>query len=231
MQNYDELILRGRRIDSAAPFPVLHQAVRIAMYEEYAARSFHARVVEAFGPRPPFADVLRSQEQQVAALAALCERFGIPRPLDPFPQQTSVAPLWLANCERAMAGEAGKIRLYGYLLANVAEPEARRVLQDLQATAFERHLPAFRQAVSDAQAQESYHAARGIPPQQAYVRHGPVSDFLERALAQLGPHAGPLGLFSPLLRRAHPAMLAGMVAGGAGSYLLKNRIGRHRKEN
>ena len=63
------------------------------------------------------------------------------------------------------------------------------------------------------------------------MRHGPLSDFLETAFSQLGPYAGPLGLFSPLLRRAHPAMLAGMVTGGAGVYLLKDRIGRHRKEN
>ena len=231
MQNYDEFILRAQRIDPRAPYPVVHQAVRIALYDEYAARSFYARVAEAFGARPPFANIVRSEEQHIAVLLGLCERFGIPRPLDPFPQETTVAPTWLANCQRAVNGEIANVRLYAYLLTQVAEPEIRQVFQRLQAASLQNHLPAFRQAAAAAQAQENYHAAHGITPQQAYVRHGPLSDFLETAFSQLGPYAGPLGLFSPLLRRAHPAMLAGMVTGGAGVYLLKDRIGRHRKEN
>lgn len=231
MQNHDELMLRTQRIDPRAPYPVVHQAVRIALYDEYAARSFYARVIGAFGERPPFANILRSEGQHVAALLGLCERFGIPRPLDPFAQETTVEPTWLANCQRAVVGEIANVQLYAYLLTQVAEPEVRRVFQNLQAAALHNHLPAFRQAVAAASAQENYHAAHGIPPQQAYVSHGPLSDFLERAFSQLGPYAGPIGVFSPLLRRAPPAMLAGMVAGGAGVYLLKDRIGRQRKEN
>ena len=100
MQNYDEFILRAQRIDPRAPYPVVHQAVRIALYDEYAARSFYARVAEAFGARPPFANIVRSEEQHIAVLLGLCERFGIPRPLDPFPQETNVEPTWLANCPK-----------------------------------------------------------------------------------------------------------------------------------
>lgn len=224
MKNYDEPILRSRRIDPAAPFPVLHQALRIALYDEYAAQSFYARVVEAFGPREPFVDIVRSEERHIAALSNLCQHFGIPRPLNPFPQETAVSPSWLHNCERGVAGEIANIQLYEYLLTQVGEPEVRRVFQNLQASSLQHHLPAFRQAVADALAQERYHAARGVPPEEAYVHHGPVSDFLERLLT----HAGPLGIFSPLLRHSHPAMLAGMVAGGAGVYLLKHRSGRNR---
>lgn len=231
MQNYDEVILRTQQIDRRAPFPVAHQALRIALYDEYAARSFYARVIEAFGPRAPFANILKSEEQHIAVLLGLCERLGVPRPLDPFPQESSVEASWMANCRRAVAGELANVRLYAYLLTQVAEPELRRVFGSLQAAAVQNHLPAFRQAMVDAQAQESYHAARGIPPQEAYVRHGPMSDFLERAFSQFGPYAGPLGLFSPLLRNAHPALLAGLVTGGAGAYLLKNRIGHQLKEN
>lgn len=231
MRNHDEVILRMRRTDPRAPYPLVHQAVRIALYGEYAARSFYARVTEAYGERPPFATIVRSNEQHVTVLLGLCEHFGIPRPLDPFPQETSVEATWLANCQRAVMGEIANVQLYAYLLTEVADPEVRTVLQSLQAASFHKHLPAFRQAVAAAQSQEIYHAAHGIPPQQAYVRHGPLPDFLERVLSQLGPHVGPIGILSPLLRHADPAMLAGMLAGGAGVYLLKDRIGRHHKEN
>jgi hypothetical protein len=231
MQNYDEAILRARRIDPAAPFPILHQAVRIALYDEYAARAFYGRVVEAFGPRPPFVNIVRAEERHVAALTGQCERLGIPRPLDPFPMETQIAPTWLANCERAIAGEIANIRLYQTLLPRIADPEVIRVFLNLQSASLQNHLPAFREASTEAVAQERYHAARGIPPQQAYERHGPLADFLEKAFAQLGPHAGPLGLFSPILRHTHPAMLAGMAAGGAGVYFLRKKSGRKKQEN
>lgn len=230
MQNHDEIILRTRRIDPAAPYPVVHQAVRIALYDEYAARAFYQRVTEAYGARAPFANIQRAEEQHVGALYGLCERYGIPRPLDPFPAETTIEAGWLANCQRGVAGEIANVRLYAELLAQIGEADVRRVFENLQAASLHNHLPAFQRSVAAAQAQERYHAAHGIAPQQAYARHGPVSDFLERAFAQLGQHAGPLGLFSPLLRHAHPAMLAGMAAGGAGAYLLKSRLGRHRKE-
>jgi hypothetical protein len=231
MLNHDEPILRSRTIDPAAPFPIVHQAIRVALYEEFAARSFDARVVEAFGARAPFPELMRADEQRITALSDLCQRFGIPRPLDPFPQETRLEPSWLANCARAAAGRVGTAQIYGTLLARVAEPEVRSVFLQLQSASMGQHLPALRQAVADAVAQESYHAARGIPPQQAYARHGPLSDFLEKAFAQISAQAGPLGLFSPLLRHAHPAMLAGIVAGAAGVYLVKNPPARNRKEN
>jgi hypothetical protein len=230
MRNHDEALLRSQQLNPALPFPLAHQAVRIALYDEYAARAFYVRVLEAFGPRPPFINIVRSEAQHIAALLNLCERFGIPRPLDPFVQETTVEATWLANCQRAVLGESANIQLYTYLLAHVAEPEIRRVFENLRAASSQQHLPAFAQAVLAAQAQEKYHAARGIPAQQAYVRHGPLSDLLERLFAHWSAQAVPLGWFSPLLRHAPPAMLAGIAVGGAGVYLLRNSIGHHHQE-
>lgn len=231
MNNHDESILRARRIDRRAPYPVLHQALRIALYNAYAARSFYARVVEAFGAQPPFAEMAQAEEREVAALSALCQRFGIPRPLDAFPMHTRPSAGWLDNCRRGLAGEAASVRLYAELLAHVREPEVRALFTQLQANALERHLPAFQHAVADAAARERYHAAQGISPEQAYVRHGPLSDFFEKALVQLAAHAGPIGFVGPLVRHLHPATLAGMAAGGAGVYFLKNKLRQPHEEN
>lgn len=231
MPNYDEAILRSRRLNPNAPFPLLHQAVRIALYDEYAARAFYGRVVEAFGPRPPFANIVRAEQRHVEALSRQCERLGIPRPLDPFPQETEIEPTWRANCERAVVGEIANIRLYHDLLPHVGDPHVISVMQSLQAASLNDHLPAFQEAVADALAQEHYHAAQGIPPQQAYEHHGPLADLLEKLLVQFSPHAGSFGLFSPLLRRTTPAMLAGITLGGAGVYLYRNRLSRRNQEN
>jgi hypothetical protein len=231
MPNYDEAILRSRRLNPNAPFPLLHQAVRIALHDEYAARAFYNRVVEAFGPRPPFADIARAEQRRVEALSRQCERLGIPRPLDPFPQETEIEPTWRANCERAVVGGIENIRLYRYLLPYVGDPQVGNVLQNLLAASLNDHLPAFQEAVAEALAQERYHAEQGIPPQQAYEQHGPLADLVEKVLIHLSPHAGPIGLFSPLLRRTTPSMLIGLAAGGAGVYFYRNRLARKNQEN
>jgi len=231
MHHYDEAILRSRKIDPRAPFPILHQALRIALYDEYAARAFYGRVVESFGPRPPFAHTVHAEERHVEALAKQCQRLGISRPWDPFPLETEIEPTWRANCERDIVGELAHIRLYHSLLPQVGDPQVIDVMQHLQAASLHQHLPAFQQAAADALAQERYHADRGIPPQQAYERNGPLADLIEKALAQLTPHIGPIGLFSPLLRQTTPAMLTGLVAGGMGVYWFRNRFSHNPKEN
>lgn len=230
MQNYDEAILRRRRINLNAPYPVNHQAVRIAMYDEYAARAFYSLVVNAFGDRMPFTSIIQSEDQHIAALSKQCERLGIPRPIDPFPIETRIEPTWLANCERAIAGEIFNVQLYQTLLTQISDSRIITVFQNLQATSFQNHLPAFRQATAEAIAQERYHAARGIPPQQAYEKHDPLTDLVEKAFAQFAS-AGTLGLFSPILRQAHPAMLAGVATGGAAVYFLRKKFNRKQQEN
>lgn len=223
MRNYDETILRRRQIDPQAPFPPLHQALRIALYDEYAARAFHARVLEAFGRQAPFTAAVKTGARHVATLSGLCERYGVPRPLDPFPTETSLAPSWRANCARAAAGEQGKAGLYATLAPQVAAADVRKAFRRLQAAALDQALPAFRHAAHDASLREHYHAARGIAASEAYARHGPVSDFLERTLTLLGHRHGALGFIGPLLKSANPVMLAGIASGAAAVFLTREK--------
>lgn len=223
MANYDEAILRRRTLQPKAPFPVLHQAVRIALYDEYAARAFYRRVVEAFGPQPPFVNIARAEERHVAALGRLCQRYGIPRPLDPFPGETTVSPGWRANLERAVAGEIANVRLYRYLMPHVAARDVQQTFANLQAASLDNHLPAFQHALQLALAREGYHAAQGIPASQAYVRHGPLTNILEHGFSLLARQHSAFGLVGSLLRAAHPAMLAGMAAGGSAVHCLRKR--------
>lgn len=221
MANHDESILRSRRIQPAAPFPLLHQAIRIALYDEYAARAFYARVIEAFGPQPPFVNIVRAEAQHVAALSQLCQRYGIPRPLDPFPGETTVAPTWRANLERAVAGEIANVQLYRNLLPQVPANDVQRVFIRLHDASLDNHLPAFQQALQIAIARESYHVAQGVPASQAYVRHGPLTTIVEQGFSLLARQNSAFGLLGSLVRAAHPAMLAGMIAGGVAVHQLR----------
>jgi len=221
--NYDEAILRSRTLQPAAPFPVVHQAVRIALYDEYAARAFYRRVTEAFGPQVPFVSIARAEDQHIAALGRLCERYGIPRPLDPFPAETTVSPSWRANLERAVAGEIANVQLYRYLLPHVIARDVQETFVNLQSASLDNHLPAFQRALQLALAREGYHAAQGIPASQAYVKHGPLTNILEHGFSLLARQHSAFGLVGSLLRAAHPAMLAGLVAGGGAVHYLRKR--------
>jgi len=145
----------------------------------------------------------------------------VPRPLDPFPAETTISASWRVNLERGVSGELANIRLYDYLLTWVTEPDVRQAFLRVQAASRDKHLPAFQRALEKAMALENWHAQQGVAPSQAYVRHGPLSDALERGLALLASQHGAFGLIGTLVRSTHPAMLAGMVAGGAAVQLLR----------
>lgn len=229
MRNFDEALLRERRIQPAAGFSVAQQALRIALYDEYAARAFYTQVSEAFGSRPPFAAMLLSQARHVEKLGSVCQRYGVPRPLDPFPQETRISPSWRVNLERAVTGEITKARLYQQLLQDPVPSEIQRIFASLQRSALEDHLPAFQRALQQAIEQERLHAEQGVPAGEAYMQHGPISDFMEKAFSVLGSQHRALGFVAPLLR-AHPALLAGLAAGAASTYLIKKRVQQNGKE-
>ena len=224
MLNYDERILRTKRIDLKAPFPPLHQAVRIALYDEYEAHAFYSHVVEAFGEQAPFSNIVRSEERHIKQLYKLCERFGIPRPFDPFMQEVRVEPIWSANCLRAVDGELRNGNLYTYLLGFVAEPEVINTFRRLQSASLNNHLPAFQQAAQAAQIQENYHLAHGVAASEAYVKHGLIADFLEGTLARLVAQHPYGKLVSPVIRNIQPNLLSGLIVGGASVWLYKKRI-------
>lgn len=223
MAEYDEAILRGRRVLPQAPFPALHQALRIALYDAYAARAFCARVIAAFGAQVPFVKLAAAEDRHVATLTALCERYGVPRPFDPFPGETTLAPGWRANLERAIAGEVANIRLYQQLQSQVRARDVRRAFAALQAEALDDHLPALQRALTTAQARERYHAAQGVPAEEAYAQHGPLTNLLEQGISLLSRQHGAAGVAAPLLRAARPGLLAGLLAGGAAAYYLRQR--------
>ncbi|TJZ79183.1 ferritin [Chitiniphilus eburneus] len=230
MPNHDEAALRARRLLPGSRIPPLHQALRLALYDQYATRAFHARVIESFGAKAPFPAALRACEQHIAQCVSLCRGLGIPLPLDPFPAETRVGLSWRINCERAARGEASKAECHAMLLSSIAQPDARALLRRLQRDALNRRLPEFARATATAMEQERMHAAQGVAPADAYVQHGPMANFLEQAFSVLGSQHSAFGVVGPLLRGVQPALLAGLIAGGAGTYFVKHQARRHGKE-
>lgn len=230
MPDHDEALLRRRKIVSGTRTPPAHQALRIAIFNEYAARAFHTGVIGSFGDKTPFPAALRACEQRIAQGTTLCRRLGVPRPPDSFPAGTRISLSWRENCERAANGEITRAGLYASLLPRIGQADVCALLARWQRDSVRRQYPAFIQALATAVRQEHRHASHGIAPEEAYMQHGPLSDFVEKAFSLLSSQHGALGVAGPLLRQLRPAMVAGLLAGSAGGYLAGQRIHRDKKD-
>lgn len=225
MRNFDEALLRSGRPDPAAPFPPVFQVLRLALYGEFAARAFHLRVAEAFPGRAPFAAVAQAVGGRIVQLEKLCVRYGVPRPSDPFEHETTIAPAWRVNLERAVAGELATAQRYAQLAGGAVPGDVANVFARLQRDSLQRQLPGFRDALARAIETETLHARHGVPAEEAYMQHGPLSDFMEKAFSVLAGQHRALGFVAPLLR-ANPALLGGVMAGSAGVWLARKRYAK-----
>ena len=114
-----------------------------ALDDEYKARATYRKVIEAFGQVRPFINIVESEGRHISALLSLYEAFVLTPPDDPW-AGTINAPKTLADaCRAAVEGEVENAAMYERLLADVDEPDVKRVLERLQAASRDNHLPAF----------------------------------------------------------------------------------------
>ncbi|MFT3848555.1 MAG: ferritin [Propionivibrio sp.] len=231
MRNYDETVLRKRKINHGAARTDFVEALRMALYAEYEARAFYRRIVEAFAGKSPSATLLRSSDKRIGWLLAEARRHGVPSPQDTAFFATQLSPSWLDNCLRAANGESALAGLYGELIPHAGSRTLAMLYAKLQRHSLESQLPLLRQAIAAASEQERFHMARGVPPQEAYMKHGLVSTILEKVFSVLGTEHRAIGLFAPVLRNTHPAFITGLAIGGAvTTYVVKKKSQSKRKE-
>ena len=229
MRNFDETSLRKRQFAHHATPSDFFRPLRITLYAEYEARAFYRRMVETYAGKSPFTALLAGSEKRVGWLIAACRRWGVPCPQDTPATTLQLSALWLENCERAANGEAALVRLYQDLAPNAGAPALAGLYAKLQQHSLDRQLPRLAQAISRGSAQERFHAAHGVPPHEAYLKHGLVSTVLEKVFSILASEHRAIGLFAPVLRNAHPALLTGLAFGGATTYMLKRKSPSNRK--
>lgn len=208
----------------------IHRALHAAFAAEQRVRAFYRRMVEAYGSRAPFPALLAASEKRVGWLTATCRRHGTPCPADTFSGRKAIGGDWLGNCRRAAAGEAALSGLYQELLPYAGSPDIAGLFDKLLRHSLDHQLPQLLRAVAAASETERFHAAHGIPPEEAYLKHGLLSGFLEKTFSILGAEHRAFGLVAPIVRNASPALLTGLAVGGAMAYALKKKSPSKRKE-
>jgi len=147
-KNFDEALLVDLRVDSSYPEPILHQVLRIAIYDEFHAYETYNQVVTRFGPVKPFMNIREAEIRHCAALTPLFWKYQVPMPINNWAAKIRVPDTLLECCAVGVAAEIDNVAMYDNLLGYTRETDIRNVLTRLRAASLNNHLPAFRNCVA-----------------------------------------------------------------------------------
>ena len=146
--NNDADLLNTLRVDPNYDEPVLHQVLRIAVYDEYHAYETYRKVIETFGNQMPFTEIIEAEIKHYEELTLLLEKYNVALPVNDWYEKIVLPNTLVECCEVGVAAEIDNIQMYDNLLLYVDEyPDIQDTIYRLQAASYNNHLPAFRQCV------------------------------------------------------------------------------------
>lgn len=149
MTNFDEDLLISQRVDESLDQPVLHQVLRIAIYDEYHAYNAYRKTIDTFGNVKPFTNIMESEIRHYNILAPLLEKYNVQMPIDNWYEKIELPNTIQECCELGVVAEIENIKMYDDLLLYTGEyPDVQDVLFRVQAASYNNHLPAFRNCVA-----------------------------------------------------------------------------------
>ena len=116
---------------------------------EYAAHATYQSIMDKFGGKLPYANIIKAESRHIGALQRQFEKYGLAIPKDTRAGHVQ-APASLAEAAQlGIEAEKANVAMYDRLLARVAGyPDLARVLGNLQRASRDHHLPAFQAAAA-----------------------------------------------------------------------------------
>lgn len=149
-KNFDEELLLGLRVDPNYNEPILHQVLRIAVYDEYHAYETYKKTIEKFGSIPPFSHIIEAEVRHYQALMPLLQKYNVPAPINDWADKIETPNSILEASEIGVAAEIDNVKMYDNLISYSKEyPDVLDTLYQLQAASYNNHLPAFRNKVAE----------------------------------------------------------------------------------
>ncbi|HRF57426.1 MAG TPA: DUF2202 domain-containing protein [Campylobacterales bacterium] len=223
-RNFDSETLLSKRVNPTLAIPTMHQALRIALYDEYHARAVYTKVIENFGAIAPFSNIVEAENRHIAELLVLFEKYGVAFVIDDWADKVGVEASLVENCEIGVAAEIENIKMYDNLMPYAETPDVLDAFFRLQAASYNNHLPAFRRCV--AQTQNSAQNPQNSANSQKNVNHQELFDSI-KGLMSGSPNLGAMrsiveGMGTEfIVGAAAGAVILGLVSGGGLSELLK----------
>ena len=227
-KNSDEVLLLNKKVDKTLDQPVLHQVLRIAVYDEFRAYETYCEMIDIHGAQEPFNEILESEQSHYGELITLLERYEVEVPINDWYEKVKV-PDSLVECfEIGVAAEIENIAMYEHLLEYTDEEDVREVLYKLQAASYNCHLPRFRQAVAKSYNFTSNDDVLGLGSQEDMMsKLGEYQEVFESAMQGDVDQAKIAQLF----QNSNMGLLSGLALGGLGTVVVKDMFNKNNKES
>lgn len=113
-----------------------------ALADERKARATYEAVIAQFGSIRPFINIIRAEEQHIAMVKALFDKYGVSIPQDT--TTVGVLPESFAEaCQIGVDAEIANDALYQKMIPQIAQEDIKTVFTSLAAMSLQMHLPAF----------------------------------------------------------------------------------------
>lgn len=208
MQNIDALTLLSKQITfDQGSAPVLEQALRIAIYDEYRAFETYKVVIATHNVKAPFVNIMQAEIKHYEQLVAMCQKYEITPPINDIAGGIS-APKTLQECyELGVAYEIENVYMYDYLIPFVSDyPDVVDSFYKLQAASYNNHLPMLRMHVANS----------GVNQEDVMAK---INEFSQIAGKLASGEADPNEI-TKLLSQTNISLITGLLAGGVGGVAL-----------
>lgn len=121
------------------------QALLMALDDEYKAWAIYDQVIADFGAVRPFTSIQKAEENHIAALETLFDRYELDVPANDWPGNVPTFETLRDACAAGVQAEIDNAALYDLLSSMVDNPDIERVFTALQQASLTNHLPAFEQ--------------------------------------------------------------------------------------
>lgn len=232
VDNFDADLLNSARVDPNDAQPVLNQALRIAVYDEYRAYETYKKILETYGDTDPFTNIIHAEVSHYQALIPLLEKYQVEVPINDWEAKVVAPNSVLEACELGVAAEIENIKMYDDLITYVSDyPDVLDLMYRLQAASYNNHLPAFRRCVATYSTPQATTPNIAQNPMQGLDEMmGKVDEF--SAIAQKAAS----GDFSQedimkLLSSNNVSMIGGAVLGAVGAGVLTQMMKDKEEKN
>lgn len=113
-----------------------------ALQDEYLARGEYQRIIENFGNQRPFSNIIKAEEQHIAWLIPVLEKYGVPLPEDRGAELAQLPGSPAEALQAGVAAETANIAMYERFLRKDLPMDIKIVMEHLLA-ASQKHLAAF----------------------------------------------------------------------------------------
>jgi hypothetical protein len=124
------------------------QALIDAIQDEYKARALYQKVMEKFGAIRPFSNIIKAEEQHIAELKPLFEKYELDIPQDEWYEKVPEFATVQEACEAGVKAEIENAEMYDEFFTFVKEQDITDTFTRLRDASQDKHLPAFQRCAN-----------------------------------------------------------------------------------